>query len=192
MIEIYGVDSKNPKIDSTQNLKYVTRRLYVICDYSLHTMTSGKPNISEKVLQYESFINDVLKRDLQKVLEQRDGVYEKIAQYLQLKNTIKSIQETGSKELKTDVDLGCNFYVQAHVPDTSKIFVAVGYGFFLELTLSEALTFIEKKTSQLTEYSEVLTKDAAKIKAHIRVVLEGVRELQGLKDLPETTRREVF
>ncbi|MCJ8734708.1 hypothetical protein PDJAM_G00238470 [Pangasius djambal] len=155
-------------------------------------MTSGKPNMSEKVLQYESFINDVLRRDLQKVLEQRDGVYEKIAQYLQLKNTIKSIQETGSKELKTDVDLGCNFYVQAHVPDTSKIFVAVGYGFFLELTLSEALTFIEKKTSQLTEYSEVLTKDAAKIKAHIRMVLEGLRELQGLKDLPETTRREVF
>ncbi|XP_060788404.1 protein UXT isoform X1 [Neoarius graeffei] len=155
-------------------------------------MTSGKPNINEKVLQYESFINDVLKRDLQKVLEQRDGVYEKIAQYLQLKNTIKSIQETGSKELKTDVDLGCNFYVQAHVPDTSKIFVAVGYGFFLELTLSEALTFIEKKTRQLTEYSEVLSKDAAKIKAHIRMVLEGLRELQGLKDLPETTRREVF
>ncbi|KAI4873398.1 hypothetical protein NFI96_012312 [Prochilodus magdalenae] len=114
-------------------------------------MTSGIPNIDDKVLQYESFINDVLKRDLQKVLEQRDGVYEKIAEYLQLKNTIKSIQETDSKELKTDVDLGCNFYVQAHVPDTSKIFVAVGYGFFVELTLSEALTFIEKKTSQLTE-----------------------------------------
>ncbi|XP_053481643.1 protein UXT [Ictalurus furcatus] len=155
-------------------------------------MTSGKPNINEKVLQYESFINEVLKRDLQKVLEQRDGVYEKISQYLQLKNTIKRIQETGSKELKTDVDLGCNFFVQAHVPDTSKIFVAVGYGFFLELTLSEALTFIEKKTLQLTEYSEVLTKDAAKIKAHIRVVLEGLKELQGLNDLPETTRREVF
>ncbi|XP_062854651.1 protein UXT [Trichomycterus rosablanca] len=155
-------------------------------------MTDGKPNVDAKVLQYESFINDVLKRDLQNVLEQRDSVYEKIALYLQLKNTIKSIQETGSKELKTDVDLGCNFYVQAHVPDTSKIFVAVGYGFFVELTLSEALTFIEKKTNQLTEYSEVLTKDAAKIKAHIRMVLEGLRELQGLNDLPESRRREVY
>ncbi|KAK1801088.1 hypothetical protein P4O66_022788 [Electrophorus voltai] len=155
-------------------------------------MTSGKPSIDAKVLQYETFLDDVLKRDLQTVLEQRDGVYEKIAQYLQLKNTIKSIQEAGSKELKTDVDLGCNFYIQAHVPDASKIYVAVGYGFFVELTHSEALTFIEKKTSQLTEYSEVLSKDAAKIKANIRMVLEGLRELQGLKDLPETQRREVF
>ncbi|XP_042632142.1 protein UXT isoform X1 [Cyprinus carpio] len=154
-----------------------------------------------KVLQYETFINEVLRRDLQKVLEERDAVYEKIAQYLQLKNTIKSIQETDSKELKTDVDLGCNFHVQAHVPDASKIYVAVGYGFFVEFTHTEALKFIEKKTNQLTErssllenfrYTEVLTKDAAKIKANIRMVLEGLRELQGLKDLPEDRRREVL
>ncbi|XP_055025178.2 protein UXT [Misgurnus anguillicaudatus] len=155
-------------------------------------MTTETPNISKKVLQYETFINDVLRRDLQKVLDQRDGVYEKISEYLQLKNTIKSLQEADSKELKTDVDLGCNFYVQAHVPDSSKIFVAVGYGFFVEFTHAEALKFIEKKTDQLTAYTEVLTKDAAKIKANIRMVLEGLRELQGLKDLPETSQREVF
>ncbi|XP_048872691.1 protein UXT [Brienomyrus brachyistius] len=155
-------------------------------------MTPGKANIDKKVLQYETFINEVLKRDLQKVLEQRDEVYEKIAQYLQLKNTIESLQEAGSKELKTEVDLGCNFYVQAHVPDSSTIFVAVGYGFFVEFTLPEALKFIEKKTNQLTKYTEALTKDSAKIKANIRLVLEGLRELQGLKDLPEDKRREVF
>lgn len=77
-------------------------------------------------------------------------------------------------------------------PDASKIYVAVGYGFFVEFTHAEALKFIEKKTNQLTEYTEVLTKDAAKIKANIRMVLEGLRELQGLKDLPEDRRREVF
>ncbi|TRY72825.1 hypothetical protein DNTS_009523 [Danionella cerebrum] len=156
-------------------------------------MTSGvsDSDINEKVLQYEAFINEVLKRDLQKIMEQRDAIYEKISQYLQLKNTIQSIQETGSKELKTEVDLGCNFYVQAHVPDASKIYVAVGYGFFVEFTHTEALKFIEKKTNQLTEHTESLTKDAAKIKANIRIVLEGLRELQGLKDPPED-RREVF
>ncbi|XP_030640720.1 protein UXT [Chanos chanos] len=155
-------------------------------------MTTGKPKIEEKILQYETFINEVLRRDLQKVLEQRDGVYEKIAQYLQLKNTIEALRESDSKDLKTEVDLGCNFYVQACVPDASRIFVAVGYGFFVEFTHSEALKFIEKKTNQLTEYTEVLTRDSAKIKANIRMVLEGLRELQGLKDLPEARRREVF
>uniref|UniRef100_A0A1A8GEZ8 Protein UXT n=1 Tax=Nothobranchius korthausae TaxID=1143690 RepID=A0A1A8GEZ8_9TELE len=149
-------------------------------------------NVDRKVLQYETFINEVLKRDLQKVLEQRDQVYEKISQYLQLKNTIQSLQEAESQQLKTDVDLGCSFYVQAQVDDSSRIFVAVGFGFFVEMTHDEALQFITKKTSQLTVFTEQLTKDAAKIKANIRMVLEGLRELQGLSDLSESQRRDVF
>ncbi|XP_040921764.1 protein UXT [Toxotes jaculatrix] len=146
---------------------------------------NANANVDPKVLQYENFINEVLKRDLQKVLEQRDSVYEKISQYLQLKNTIQTLQDSGSQQLKTDVDLGCNFYVQAEVEDASRIFVAVGYGFFVEMDHDEALRFIEKKTSQLTAFTEQLTKDSAKIKANIRMVLEGLRELQGLTDLSE-------
>ncbi|CAL1605855.1 unnamed protein product [Knipowitschia caucasica] len=146
-------------------------------------MANAKTNIDQKVLQYEHFINEVLRRDLQKVLEQRDSVYEKISQYLQLKNTLQNLQEEESKCLKTDVDLGCNFYVEAQVEDASKVFVAVGYGFFVEMTHDEALKFIEKKTAQLTIFTEQLTKDSARIKAHIRLVLEGLRELQGFSDV---------
>ncbi|KAK7884570.1 hypothetical protein WMY93_027693 [Mugilogobius chulae] len=153
-------------------------------------MANAKANIDQKVLQYENFINEVLRRDLQKVLDQRDSVYEKISQYLQLKNTLQSLQEEGSKHLKTDVDLGCNFYVEAQVEDASRIFVAVGYGFFVEMTHDEALRFIEKKTAQLTKFTEQLTKDSARIKAHIRLVLEGLRELQGFSDLPESCNRD--
>eukprot|EP00066_Takifugu_rubripes_P001701 XP_003963092.1 PREDICTED: protein UXT [Takifugu rubripes] len=149
-------------------------------------------NVVEKILQYENFINEVLKRDLQKVLEKRDSVYEKISQYLQLRSIIQSLQESGSQKLKADVDLGCNFYVQTEVEDSSRIFVAVGYGFFVEMTHEEALQFIEKKTSQLTLFTEQLTKDSAKIKANIQMVLEGLRELQGLQDLPEIRRREIL
>lgn len=154
---------------------------------------NANANVDQKVLQYETFINDVLRRDLQKVMEQRDSVYEKISQYLQLKNTLQSLQGVETKHLKTEVDLGCNFYVQAEVEDSSRIFVAVGYGFFVEMTHDEALRFIDKKTSQLTAFTEQLTKDSAKIKANIRLVLEGLRELQGLTDLQETSsRRDIF
>ncbi|KAM6982356.1 protein UXT [Tautogolabrus adspersus] len=159
---------------------------------SLPVHANANANVDRKVLQYENFINEVLKRDLQKVLEQRDSVYEKISQYLQLKNTIQTLQESGSQQLKTEVDLGCNFYVQAEVEDSSRIFVAIGYGFFVEMTHDEALKFIDKKTSQLTTFTEQLTKDSAKIKANIRMVLEGLREMQGLTDLPESRRRDVF
>ncbi|XP_029974794.1 protein UXT [Salarias fasciatus] len=148
--------------------------------------------VNQKVLEYEHFINEVLRRDLQKVMEQRDEVYEKISQYLQLKNTIQSLQGSESKQLKVDVDLGCNFFVQAEVEDSSRILVSVGFGFFVEMTHDEALRFIEKKTNQLTAFTEQLTKDSAKIKANIRLILECLRELQGLKDLPDNKARDVF
>ncbi|CAH2317009.1 UXT [Pelobates cultripes] len=103
--------------------------------------------MEEKVLRYEGFVSDTLQRDLLKVMENRDAVYEKISQYLQLKNVIERLQEMSPSEtLETQVDLGCNFYVNAEV------------------------------------ISEQLTKDAANIKAHIRLVLEGLRELQDLPD----------
>ncbi|XP_028296899.1 protein UXT-like [Gouania willdenowi] len=150
--------------------------------------------VTGKVLQYENFVNDVLRRDLRAVMDQRDQVYEKISEYLQLKNTIQSLQEAESGHLKTEVDLGCNFFVQAQIEDASRIFVAVGFGFFVEFTLDEALKFIDKKTNQLTAFTEQLTKDSAKIKAHIRLVLEGLRELQGLSELTQTqtSRGDVF
>ncbi|XP_059535729.1 protein UXT isoform X1 [Myotis daubentonii] len=105
----------------------------------------------EKVLRYEAFISDVLQRDLQKVLDHRDKVYEQLSKYLQLRNVIERLQEAKHSELYMQVDLGCNFFVDTVVSDTSRIYVALGYGFFLELTLAEALKFIDRKSNLLTE-----------------------------------------
>ncbi|XP_067408408.1 protein UXT [Emydura macquarii macquarii] len=146
---------------------------------------------AEKVPRYEAFVSDVLRRDLWQVLQQREAVEEKIAQLLWLKTVIERLQEAGGRAVQTQVDLGYNFFVSADVPDTSMIFVALGYGFYAELTLPEALRFVERKTRLLTELSESLTKDSARIKANIRMVLEGLRELQGLQDLPEDPRRDI-
>ncbi|XP_053390722.1 protein UXT-like [Mercenaria mercenaria] len=147
---------------------------------------------SSKVLEYERFVNEKLKEDLRLILEQRDKTYGQIAEYLQLKTTIEKIKESKQTEgLKTKVDIGCNFYVQANVPDSSRIYVFIGFGFFLEMTLDEALKFIGKRTKLLNEHTDRLTDDAAKVKANIRLVLEGLRELQQIKNEPETQRREM-
>ena len=52
------------------------------------------------------------------------------------------------------------------------IFVQVGFGFFVEFTLDEALRFIGKKEKQLNERSDKLSSEVIKIKAHIKLVLE--------------------
>ncbi len=154
--------------------------------------TSDQTYVSEKVLEYEHFLNEVLRKDLQNILEERDKIYGQISDYLQLKNVIENIKENKLDSIKTQVDLGCNFYVQAKVPDTSKIFVLVGFGFFVEMTLNEALTFIDKKEKHLTFKSEELTKNASKVKANIKMVIEGLREIQNIEAESKPEQRNIF
>lgn len=142
---------------------------------------TGETNIGASILQYESFINDILKEDLKKILTQRDGIYSKIAEYLQLKRVIEQMQENESTTSKVMNDLGCNFYCQAEITDTSKVLIAVGFGFFVEFTLEEGLKFITKKVDILTKQAEKLTKDSASIKARIKLILTGLRDLQLLE-----------
>ncbi|KAH9518577.1 hypothetical protein Btru_005688 [Bulinus truncatus] len=151
-------------------------------------------NKDDKVLEYETFLNERLKQDLRNILEHRDKIYEEISEFLQLQSTIQKIKEdiTPQSELKTKVDLGCNFYVQANVSDPSKIFVAIGYGFFLEMTLDEALTFIGSKTERLQARAAELTQEGCKVKAHIKLVLEGLRELQNLPNETVKPYRDVL
>ncbi|KAM9270292.1 LOW QUALITY PROTEIN: protein UXT [Morus bassanus] len=140
---------------------------------------------AEKAQRYEAFVSDVLRRDLRRVQEQRDGVFEQQAQVLQLRTALTRLQEVAAP-LRTQVDLGCNFFVTAEVPGPQRVFVALGYGFFAELTLPEALRHLDRRSRLLDRLSESLTRDGAKIRAHIRLVLEGLRELQGLQDPPTT------
>ena len=135
-------------------------------------------NLPEKVKKYENFINNTLKEDLRKVHEQRDKLYSSIADYLQLKNTIERLKIFNGGKMRTQVDLGCNFYCQAEVKETKMILVAVGCGFFVEFTLDEAVKFIDKKVEHLTKQAEALTRDSANIKAHIKIALQGLSELQ--------------
>ena len=152
-------------------------------------------DLGSKVLKYEEFLNSKLKSDLLEVHKQRDVVYKEMAEYLQLKKTIEIIQQQQKEnlnshkqfELRTKVDLGCNFYCQALIPDTSFVYILVGYGYFVQMTLEEALIFINKKMKILTDKSATFARNSAKIKAHIRLVMEGLREIQNLNVEKEQT-----
>ncbi|NXN91282.1 UXT protein, partial [Rhinopomastus cyanomelas] len=126
---------------------------------------------AEKTQRYESFVSDVLQRDLRRVQEQQDEVWQQQAQVLQLHSALSRLLEAPAP-LQTKVDLGCNFFVAAEVTDPRRIFVALGFGFFAELTLPEALRHLERRNQLLQRLSNSLSRDGAKIRAHIRLVLE--------------------
>ncbi|XP_071657321.1 protein UXT isoform X2 [Patagioenas fasciata] len=151
-------------------------------------MTSSAMAAAEKTRRYEEFVNDVLRRDLRRLQEQRDAVFQQHSQVLQLRAALERLQAAPSP-LRTHVDLGCNFFVTAEVPCPQVLFLSLGCGFLAELTLPEASRHLERREKQLQRphplrLSESLTRDGAKIRAHIQLVLEGLRELQGLQDPP--------
>lgn len=153
--------------------------------------------MEKKIESYEAFVNEKLRLDLAKVLKEQELIYTDIAEYLQLKDFIENTQlaknspEGLSEPFRTRVDLGCNFYAKAQIDDMSKIYIAIGYGFHLEMTFSEALRFIEKKTSILQQSADELNDKANEIKANIKFVIEGLKEIQNL-DLKEDKAKVVF
>ena len=58
-------------------------------------------------------MNEVLKRRLNEMMELRDEVISEQANYMRLQETVAKIK--GKRELKTKVDLGCNFFVEGTI-----------------------------------------------------------------------------
>ncbi|CAO3596398.1 unnamed protein product [Absidia cylindrospora] len=126
--------------------------------------------------KYDEFVNLKLKPNLKTVLDARDELYNSISDYQKLKKQIELIQQGEHKELKTMVNLGSQFYVQAHIPDTTYIYVNVGFGFHVQFTLDEAKVFIDKKEQRLQSSVKKYSDEADKIRAHIKMVLEAMAE----------------
>lgn len=141
------------------------------------------PYIVKKVQQFESFVNDVLKEDLKKLENKLDEKNAEMAEFHQLKSMITAIKTIGSESgsFKTKLDIGNNFYVQARVDDVSNILLDVGLGYFVEFTMDEAVIVINVRLKLIERQMKNIRKETARTKAHIKLILMSIRELQNVK-----------
>ncbi|KAL6577776.1 hypothetical protein OROMI_010104 [Orobanche minor] len=143
----------------------------------------------EKVSRFEEFVDRRLKPDLVRAIAERDKVFEQqkilyISAFLNLtpfssdlRRNIENLEKNTVTSLRTLVNLGSEVYMQADVPDTRRIFVDVGLGFHVEFTWSEALNFIATREEKISRQIEDYTRLIASIKAQIKMVCGGIREL---------------
>ncbi|CAL5332933.1 protein UXT homolog isoform X1 [Camellia sinensis] len=131
----------------------------------------------EKVQRFEEFVDHRLKPDLVHAIAERDKVFEKQKVFSDLRKSIENLEKNSVTSLRTLVNLGSEVYMQADVPDTRRIFVDVGLGFHVEFTWSEALNYIIAREEKLARQIEEYTRLIASIKAQIKMVCEGIREL---------------
>jgi len=156
--------------------------------------------ISRKVREYETFLNDRLRADLQRAWSERDRLFSEIAEYERLRVTLNTLDELykNRKEtdiddpLQTQIDLGCSFFVQAECSVNNRIFISMGFGLFCELTYDEAKGFIDKKLPYQREQEVELSTKIAHIKANIKLVLEALKEIQSIDNTKSTTTVSSF
>lgn len=140
-------------------------------------MDDGSVLRQEKLRKFEEFVDRRLKPDLVEAIAQRDKVFQQQKVFSDLKRNIETLEKNGATSLRTMVNLGSEVYMQADVPDTRRIFVDIGLGFHVEFTWLEALEFISVREARLARQIEEYTHLIASIKAQIKLVCEGIREL---------------
>jgi prefoldin subunit 5 len=96
----------------------------------------GEETVEQKVERYQRFVDETLRVKLAQALDQREEVVKEIEAYEKLRGTVEVMRESQTGRAKSMVNIGCELYMQTNIPDTSKIMVNVGLGFFVELTLA--------------------------------------------------------
>lgn len=69
--------------------------------------------MDNKIVEYERFVNDVLRNDLNKAIKKYEMTSQRLNEYLNVKLFIEEFKSR--KIIKTQSDLGSNFYVQCKV-----------------------------------------------------------------------------
>ncbi|XP_015576822.1 protein UXT homolog isoform X1 [Ricinus communis] len=141
----------------------------------------------DKIQKFEEFVDRRLKPDLVRAIAQRDKVFEEQKVFSDLRRNIENLENNSVTSLRTLVNLGSEVYMQADVPDTQRVFVDIGLGFHVEFTWAEALNYISLREEKIARQIEEYTRQIASIKAQIKLVCEGIRELLQLpaeKSLP--------
>lgn len=143
-----------------------------------------KENVEESIAKYEHFINNVLKEDL-RILEQRLlQINAEITDLTQQRHTLKVIsdKEVHPTGFKTQVNLGCNFFMEATVPDTSTLLINIGLNHFVEFSYEEACKYLDMRVKAYEGKALELQNKSAETKAHIKLMLFSLGELHGMGD----------
>ncbi|KPJ01467.1 hypothetical protein RR46_08504 [Papilio xuthus] len=147
-------------------------------------MAVAVSNIDSAIIKYENFINNVLKESLRLHDQYLQKVNEEISELVQEKHTLKVItdEKLHPNGFKTKVDIGCNFFMEAFVPDTSKLLMHIGLKHYMEFTVSEANTYIDARIKVYEAKAEEIKKKIYTTKAHIKLMLFGVQQLLNAKN----------
>jgi hypothetical protein len=154
-------------------------------------------DLRRQIVEYGNFVDRTLRPQLQAAVEAREEMEAEISEYLRLRNelrlllveraddpaTKKKSDPSGNKTspMRAVIDIShAAVYCDVVVPNPRTIYVDVGLGFHVEMTLVEAISFIDRRVDHLEKN---VLKNRLEVAATVARDVENALEL--LEELGE-------
>lgn len=148
-------------------------------------------NLRGQITEYSNFINRTLRPQLQKAVDEREETDAEISEFLQLQTKLKLLVERDNRmkmesknnnntlfpidNLVVDICHGA-VYCNATISNPRTIYIDVGLGFHVEMTLHEAILYIDKRVNHIEKN---LLKHRVKVAATVAKDVENAIKLMG-------------
>lgn len=136
--------------------------------------------LAQRLEQYRTFRDQVLLPELGRLQQREARLREDVEEYERLQANARGLMEAQQSSLDTRVDIGCQVYCQAHVPDTSRLFVSIGLGFMVECAPQEVACVTAPRLEHLRAQLDAAGRKAEAARVHVGQVDESVEELARL------------
>jgi prefoldin subunit 5 len=135
-------------------------------------------DIGNKVEEYTTFVGSRLRPELERAEQSRKETRDEISGYKDLEGRLRHFKENKVTNYESTVDLGFQMISCNATGNATKLYVHVGMGFHVEMTIEEAITFVRKRVNFLE--NDVLKRKERKVREttdHIVVASSILEEL---------------
>ncbi|CAH1972584.1 unnamed protein product [Acanthoscelides obtectus] len=140
----------------------------------------GIDEINHKVLEYENFIEERLKRDLKDIefiLQDKVTKYKEWEEVKQVTRTVRDFKEK-KRDMALRIEVGNGIMTCGEISDYERTYVCIGLGYMLEMDCDEAEKYADIRLKILKKEIDHLRNMAVEVKVHIKMVLLAISELQ--------------
>ena len=136
---------------------------------------NGNELLQTKISEYSNFISQTLQPQLQSAVDKREETEAEISEDVQVQTKLQQIQGDAPKSIDTIIDIShSTVYCKAHISNPKIIYLNIGFGFHVEMTIEEGIQFIIKRVEYL---ESCVLKHRVEVAARIAKDVEGAIEL---------------
>ncbi len=142
------------------------------------------------VREWEREIGESVEPRLEHALADAHTLRRQRSSLAELRNALVALRTRHGADdaFQAQLLLGAAFYLDATVPDTSRLYVDVGLGYHAEMSVAEALDFCDERDASLAAREAALAAEAAALKARARLLVGAIDHLISKESVrPEIT-----